>query len=242
MKILAVDGASAAASAAVVEDDILVAEYTINYKMTHSTTLLPMIDNMTKSIGLDMEDVDAFAVTKGPGSYTGLRIAGATVKGFGLAVKKPIVPVPTMDAMAYNLVSSGCLVCPIMDARRKQVYTGIYSFLGDDMHIVMSQRVMIIEDLISRLDEIGKKVMFLGDAAKVDYEIIEKNMKTEHYYAPASVNRSKASSLAVLASKYYREGKFVSATQYAPDYLMLPQAEKELKERQKHEGREINDN
>lgn len=232
MRILAIDSSSMTATVAIITDDVLTAEYTINFKKTHSQTLLPMIDEVRKMIELDMETVDAIAVAGGPGSYTGLRIGSATAKGFGLALNKPIINVPTMDALAYNLFSSQYIVCPIMDARRGQVYTGIYRFNGTEMEIIKPQCIMMIQDLICELDNIGEPVMFAGDAIPVDRKIIDEAMKTEHHYAPASINRPKASSLATLAAAYYSEGKVETAKQHKPEYLRLSQAERELKEKQ----------
>lgn len=232
MRILAIDSSSMVATIAVVTDDVLTAEYTINFKKTHSQTLLPMIDEISKMIELDMETIDAVAIAGGPGSYTGLRIGSATAKGFGLALKKPIINVPTMDALAYNFFSSRYIVCPIMDARRGQVYTGIYRFNGTEMEIIKPQCIMMIQDLIVELDKIGEPVMFLGDAIPVDQAIIDKTMTIEHHYAPASMNRQKASSLASLASIYYKKGKTETAKEHKPEYLRLSQAERELKEKQ----------
>lgn len=229
MRILAIDSSSMVATVAVTTDGVLNAEYTINHKKTHSQTLLPMIDEISKMIELDIKSVDAIAVTGGPGSYTGLRIGSATAKGIGLALGKPIINVPTIDALAYNLFSSQYIVCPIMDARRQQVYTGIYRFQGTDMEIIKPQCIMMIQDLIYELDKIGRPVMFLGDAITVDREIIDTTMATGHYYAPVSMNRHKASSLAALAEIYYKNGKVESAKEHRPEYLRLSQAERELK-------------
>ena len=128
MKIIGIDSSGLVASVAILEDNKLVAEYTVNNKKTHSQTLLPMLEEIVASSGLDMKEIDAIAIAAGPGSFTGLRIGSATAKGLGLALKKPIVPVSTLEALAYNLYGTDSLVCPIMDARRNQVYTGIYEF------------------------------------------------------------------------------------------------------------------
>ena len=128
MKILGLDSSGIVASVAIVEDENLIAEYTVNYKKTHSQTLLPMLDELAKMTELDLDTIDAIAVAAGPGSFTGLRIGSATAKGLGLALKKPLVEIPTVDALAYNLYDANALICPIMDARRSQVYTGIYCF------------------------------------------------------------------------------------------------------------------
>ena len=217
MRILAIDSSSLVASVAVVTDDILTAEYTINFKKTHSQTLLPMIDEISKMIELDMETIDAIAITGGPGSFTGLRIGSATAKGFGLALNKPIINVPTIDAMAYNFYSSNYIICPIMDARRQQVYTGIYYFEQTHMKILKEQCAISVEYLIDELDKIDEK------------------MKTEHLYAPCHMNRQRASSLAALAQIYYKNGKIEEASEHRPDYLRLSQAEREMLEKQKKE-------
>ena len=124
MKILALDSSGLVASVALVEDDILVAEYTMNYKKTHSQTLLPMLDEIKKAVNLDLESIDAIAVAAGPGSFTGLRIGSATAKGLGLALQKPLIGVPTVEALAYNLYDTDrdTVICPMMDARRNQIY------------------------------------------------------------------------------------------------------------------------
>ena len=152
MRILAIDSSSMVATVAVVTDGVLTAEYTINHKKTHSQTLLPMIDEIKKNIDLDMNTVDAIAIAGGPGSYTGLRIGSATAKGFGLALNIPIINIPTMDALAYNLFSSSFVICPIMDARREQVYTGIYKFNGTTMEVIKPQCIMMIRDLVKELN------------------------------------------------------------------------------------------
>ena len=126
MKILALDSSGLVASVAVVENDNLIAEYTMNYKKTHSQTLVPMLDEIRNMIELDMQTIDAIAVAAGPGSFTGLRIGSATAKGLGLALNKPLISVPTVDGLAYNLYGSDKVICPLMDARRNQVYTGLY--------------------------------------------------------------------------------------------------------------------
>ena len=128
MRVLAIDSSGLTATVAVVEDTQTIAEYTVNYKKTHSQTLLPMIDEMVRMVDADLKDIDAIAVAGGPGSFTGLRIGSATAKGLGLALDKPLIHVPTVDAMAYSMYGCEDIICPIMDARRKQVYTGLYSF------------------------------------------------------------------------------------------------------------------
>ena len=128
MKILAIDSSGMTATVAVAEDRKLIAEYSVNYKKTHSQTLLPMLDALREMTDLDLGSIDAIAVAGGPGSFTGLRIGSATAKGIGLALDKPLVHVPTLEGMAWNLWGSEDLIWPMMDASRSQVYTGKDSF------------------------------------------------------------------------------------------------------------------
>ena len=157
MKILGLDSSGIVASVAVVEDEILTAEYTVNYKKTHSQTLLPMLDEVAKMTELDLDTVDAIAVAGGPGSFTGLRIGSATAKGLGLALKKPLISVPTVEALAYNLYDTQGLICPIMDARRNQVYTGIYRFKDHRLQTVEDQMAVPIEELLAKLEQYGER-------------------------------------------------------------------------------------
>lgn len=231
MRILAIDSSAMVATVAIVTDGIITAEYTINHKKTHSQTLLPMIDEIIKMTETDKDSIDAIAITGGPGSYTGLRIGSATAKGIGLALDIPIINVPTMDALAYNFYSSQYVICPIMDARRNQVYTGIYHFDGCKMEVIKPQCIMMIQDLILELDQMKKPVMFLGDAVEIQHKTIDEMMKTGHHFAPANMCRHRATSVAALAELYYKKGKIETAKEHKPDYLRASQAERELKEK-----------
>ena len=154
MRVLGIESSSLVASVAIVTDGILTAEYTVNLKKTHSQTLLPMIDEVIRMLEIELESIDAIAVSGGPGSFTGLRIGSATAKGLGLAMKKPLIHVPTVDAMAYNLYGTDALICPIMDARRNQVYTGLYHF-QDGFEIVKEQQPADIKELVEELNQRG---------------------------------------------------------------------------------------
>lgn len=231
MKILGIDSSGIVASVAVTEGETLLAEYTVNYKKTHSQTLLPMLDEVAKMTELDLDTIDVIAVAAGPGSFTGLRIGSATAKGLGLALKKPLIPVPTADALAYNLYDVKGLICPIMDARRNQVYTGIYKFQNHEMAIVKEQDALSIQELLEVLNGIGKKVIFLGDGVPVCKEIIKENCKVEYSFAPAHLSRQRAGAVAALAGIYFAQGRIQTATEHQPDYLRVSQAERERAER-----------
>lgn len=240
MKILAIESSSLVASAAIVEDDILVAEYTVNYKVTHSQTLLPMIDEIIRMTQTDKKSIDAIAVSGGPGSYTGLRIGSATAKGLGMALDIPLIHVPTLKAMAYNAYGYGGIICPIMDARRSQVYTGIYEFEGGVFNTLWDDCAVSFDELLEKLEELAvkrnKKIIFIGDGIPVYREKIAGYFANEKAYefAPASMNRQRAASVAALACIYYSEGRTETAAEHLPEYLRLSQAERELKEREQH--------
>lgn len=238
MRILALDSSGLVASVAVAEADEkeerIIAEYTINYKKTHSQTLLPMLDEAAKMIELDMESIDAIAVAAGPGSFTGLRIGSATAKGLGLALNKPLIAVPTLEGLAYNLCGTEKIVCPIMDARRGQVYTGIYEFRENELIVLEGQMAIAIEALGSKLLKYDRGIVFLGDGVPVFRECLkEKILAGKNIsFAPCNMNRQRAASVAALGIRYYREGKLEGAAEHRPEYLRVSQAERERKERQ----------
>lgn len=239
MKILALDSSGLVASAALVEDDNLIAEYTIQYKKTHSQTLLPMLEEIRDMVELDLNTVDAIAVAAGPGSFTGLRIGSATAKGLAFALDKPIVPVPTVEGLAYQMYGTDALVCPIMDARRNQVYTGIYEFIyyedKYDMRVVKEQCAAAFDEIAEALNNLGRKVIFLGDGVPVFRERMAEVMQVPYTLAPAHRNRQSAACIAALGSLYYAQGKVESGADHAPVYLRLSQAERERAESQSGE-------
>ncbi len=224
------DSSSLVASVAVVADDIMVAEYTINYKKTHSQTLLPMLDEIVKTIELDMNTIDAIAVAAGPGSFTGLRIGSATAKGLGLALGKPLIPVPTIAGMAYNFfgIAEDTVICPIMDARREQVYTGLYTFCNGEFVTLCEQDAMYIRELIASLNERGRKVIFAGDGIPVFKAIIDAECRVPYEYAPAHLSRQRSGAIAALGAVLYSKGIVESAAEHKPEYLRKSQAEREM--------------
>ncbi|MBY0758904.1 tRNA (adenosine(37)-N6)-threonylcarbamoyltransferase complex dimerization subunit type 1 TsaB [Sellimonas caecigallum] len=235
MRILAMDSSGLTASIAVVEEEQILCEYTMNYKKTHSQTLLPMLDDAVRMTGLSLDSIDAIAVAGGPGSFTGLRIGSATAKGLGLALDKPLIHIPTVDAMAYRLYGFGGLICPIMDARRNQVYTGVYRF-ENSFEIVERQMAEDIVKLAELLNSYGEKVVFLGDGVPVYKEKIRECVTVPFSFAPPHLNRQSAAAVGALGLVYAKEGKLENARDHQPDYLRVSQAERERMEREK--GRE----
>lgn len=243
MRILALDSSGLVAGVAVLEsenekkDAQTIAEYTVNYKKTHSQTLLPMLDEIVKMTELDLDTIDAIAIASGPGSFTGLRIGSATAKGLGLALKKPLVEVPTLEGLAYNLCGTEGLICPIMDARRGQVYTGIYACADNELKVMEEQMAVPIEELAEKLKKYNQKVTFLGDGVLAFRERLKNELLADMkiQFAPAHLNRQRAAAVGALGMNYYREGRTVTAMEHRPDYLRVSQAERERAEREKKE-------
>lgn len=241
MKILALDSSGMTASVAVVEDDKLTAEYSINYKKTHSQTLVPMLDAVKQMTELDLATVDAIAIAAGPGSFTGLRIGSATAKGLGLVLGKPIVPVPTVDGLAYQMYGTEKLICPIMDARRNQVYTGLYEFRKDSennpvsytLYALKEQCAVPIEEIAKCCNDYGREVIFLGDGVPVFAEKLKMLLEVPYSFAPAHRRMQSAAAVGVYGGILFRQGIYESAAEHKPNYLRLSQAERERLEREK---------
>ena len=239
MRIFAIESSGLVAGVAVVEGDLVneetVAEYTVNFKKTHSQTLLPMLDETAKMIELDLDTIDAVAVSGGPGSFTGLRIGSATAKGLGLALHKPLIHIPTLHGLAYNLCGTDSIVCPIMDARRGQVYTGVFEFDGNALVVLKEQMAVSIEELGEELHNFDRRVIFLGDGVPVFKEALTERIMVGRRisFAPANMNRQRAASVGALALRYYSEGRIESAGEHRPDYLRMSQAERERKEKER---------
>lgn len=241
MTIIGIESSALVASVAIAAEDKVVAEYTMNNQKTHSQTLLPMLDEIVRAAGIDISSVDAIAISRGPGSFTGLRIGSATAKGLGLALDKPLVEVPTLDALAYNLYGTGdALVVPIMDARRQEVYSGIYEFVpagesGDGegcfgnmiMRTVEAETAGPLSELVGRLNALGRKVIFLGDGVPVYGELLMREMKCGYSFAPAHLSRQRAAAVAILGAEMFASGIWTSAAGHAPTYLRVSQAERE---------------
>ena len=251
MKILAIDSSGLTATVALVEDDRTIAEYTVDYKKTHSQTLLPMISEMMEMVEMDIASVDAIAVSGGPGSFTGLRIGSATAKGLGLALNKPLVHVPTVDALAYSVYGCQDIICPIMDARRNQVYTGVYTFAPKDsgteenpvreyaFRVLKMQMAAPVSDLIRRLNNYGRPVIFLGDGVPVYRDILVQHLKVPCSFAPSYMNRQRAAVVGALGLRYYEMGNYETAAEHKPEYLRVSQAERERAEREKNAVPEV---
>lgn len=228
MKILAIESSAVTASVAIVDEDSVLANYTINHKKTHSQTLLPMIDEICRMTETEVEDLDAIAVSIGPGSFTGLRIGVATAKGIALAKDKPMVAVKTLEALAYNLYGSSKTIVPIMDAKRKHVYSAIYKFEEGKLVELRKTNLISIEDLTKELNESYEDVIFLGDGINVASDYFNENLSINYSFASLLNRLQNAASLGLRALGLAKEGKLVSSDEVKPDYLRPSQAEREL--------------
>ena len=191
-----------------------------------------MIEEIVSMLGIELKQIDAIAVANGPGSFTGLRIGSATAKGLGLALNKPIIPVPTTQGIAANVYGTIGILCPLMDAKRNQVYTGLYRYNQEGFEIVEDQMAVSIEEIIEKVNKIGEPVTYLGDGADVFAKILAEKTIVPYSFAPMHCSKQRAGALAVRAIDLYERGMVQTAAEHEPEYLRLSQAERELKERQ----------
>lgn len=235
MKILAVDASGQVASVAVATENGILAEYSVDYLKTHSQTLLPMIDEILKMTDTEKTALDAIAVSEGPGSFTGLRIGVATVKGLAAALEKPVIAVPTLEMLAANFLGSNELICPMMDARRNQVYTAVYRCEGEKLVPVVAQKACALNEILAELNGLGQPVVLLGDGVDAYKAQIQAGITLSYRFAALHQNRQRAGSLATLALQKAKNGQMMPGSELVPEYLRLSQAERERLER----GQEI---
>lgn len=246
MKVLAVDSSSATASVALTDNEKLVSEFFINAGLTHSETLAPMIESVIKYAGFKSQDIDLYAVTCGPGSFTGLRIGLAIVKAMAFTHKKPCVEVSSLEALAYNFLETGVnkyakrknedIICACMDARRGGVYNALFKadFKPQNEKIVRlsEDRAIFVENLNAELQNTYSDIYFVGDGASMCYNDIRENYKYDNMYLISEKNcHIKASNVAIIGKKLYESGTYVNACDLSLNYIRIPQAERLLKEK-----------
>jgi tRNA threonylcarbamoyladenosine biosynthesis protein TsaB len=223
MKILALDSTAKTSSVAVLEDENLLGLFSSNIQNTHSETLLPMVKAMLESLRLTNDDIDAYAVSEGPGSFTGVRIGAATIKGLAFSRQKPCVGVSTIEALYENLADYGGIVCPIMNARRGQVYTG--AFL--DGKRILDDTCMMLDDLIPMLEKTGAPIRFNGDG----YDLVKGREIVGLKETPELLRYQNAYSVGRVALRKIKEEKYTTDEALRVEYLRKPQAEREREER-----------
>ncbi len=227
MKILAVDTSATAASVAVAEENKIIGAFSINTALTHSQTLIPMVDDLLDKTGMCIDDIDAIAVNAGPGSFTGVRIGVAAVKGMAFNRNLPCVSISTLHSMAYNMLGSECVVCAVMDARCSQVYNAMFKVSGDKVERLTDDRALALSDLKIELQKYEEKVVLVGDGAEVCSNYL-KNELENVFLAPINNRIQNATSVACAAFEMLAKGDTMTSAELMPTYLRLPQAQREL--------------
>jgi len=228
MHILAIDTTGLAASVALVTEGKTVAEFTLSHEMTHSQTIMPLVEHMADTLQFPLADIDGIACASGPGSFTGLRIGVATAKGLAFALGKKIVPVPTLDALAYNVFETEAVIAPIMDARRNQVYTALYRWENSKLLRLTDYLAEDIGVVIERAAAYGKAV-FLGDGVPVHHAML--TACNGFVLAPPHLNMQRAAAVGAYALAAIGQERWVTADAFAPFYIRPSQAEREAAER-----------
>ena len=238
MYILALESTGPHASVALTDENGNIEEIVNPGRLNHLETMIPMVDQLIKKCGLRLSDVTAVAASRGPGSFTGIRIGVTTARTLAQALGIETIGVPTLNAFCYNQRDFDGLICPVFDARRNQVYTGIYEFRGNPMEVLEPQMAVDIEVIAEKLCERQQDVIFLGDGVPVFKDklcngLMDKlhDCGKEFYFAPAHVNKQRAGAVGALALRYLEEGKTETAEEHQPEYLRMAQAERERAEK-----------
>lgn len=229
MIVLSIDSSSKVATVALLKDDLLIGEYVLNDKKEHSVLLMPMIENLLKESNLSIDDIDGYVVSKGPGSFTGLRIGMATIKGLSFGSNKPYISISSLEALAYSVSCFDGIICSIMDALRSNVYTALYKNNNGSLETLMEPTPMELEDLIKLLNEKEEKVIFTGDCLNKHKDYIQSNFPNAQF-APSHLSIIRASSLGEIGLNKLKAGIFDDPNS-SPMYLKKPQAERELERR-----------
>ncbi len=226
MKILALESSAVACSACLTEDEHLVAESYVNCGLTHSVTLLPMAEELLKRCGVQLPDIDLFAVAAGPGSFTGVRIGVSECKGLGWALEKPCAKVSTLEAMAWGASAATGRLCPVMDARRGQVYNALFASDGNSVTRLSPDRAIGLDELARELEGQGEEQLLVGDGAQLSYEAL-RSRGVPVRLMPEGLRFQRAWGAARAALELARTGRLVSAGELVPEYHRLSQAERE---------------
>ncbi len=220
MKVLALETATKAGSIAIVdENEGLIGEVRIDVNIAHAERLMSSVQWLIESSKIPINSIDAFAVSIGPGSFTGLRIGLSTAKGFSYSANRPIVPVSTLDAFARTLYFCPHFICPMLDARKNEIYTGLYKWEGGLLKKIISETAIRPDDFIK---EIKQPTVFLGDGAKTYKKIISDTLQDKAFFAPASGMSPCASSVAEIAIEKLKDGVFTDPADLKPFYIRKP--------------------
>lgn len=235
MKILCMDTTAKVSSVSIVNDEKILGEYQVHLPFTHSQTAMPMVEQLLKTCGFEVADMDAFAVSTGPGSFTGLRISLAAIKGMAFAVGKPCIGISTLDALAQNVADTNGTICAVMDARCRQVYQALYQAENGVVTKLTEDRAIFLSDLTEELMSLKKSIILVGDGADLCYNELKDVLPDLHLASPQN-RYQRASSVGQLALQKLNDGLAVDASAILPQYLRLPQAERERNARLKSQG------
>ncbi len=227
MKLLTLEASSVSASVCITEDTTLLAQSFQNCGLTHSTTLLPMADHVLRTSQLTIHDLDAIAVTVGPGSFTGIRIGVATAKGIADGHDLPCIPVSSLIGNAWNVTLTDRLICPVMDARRNQLYNALFTIQNGVPVRLTEDRLILMENLRKELISQEKSVLLVGDGAQICYNNFMQTTGLDVTVAPSGLQYPAAYGAAMEAYRLYQNGMTVPAAELTPLYLRQPQAVRE---------------
>ena len=230
MKVLAIDTSGANCSVAIMDEEKVVCDFNLSIGKTHSETLLPMVDELCKTSKIDLSDVDVFACGIGPGSFTGLRIGIATIKGFALAQNKPVIGVSTLEALANNIAAFDGLICSVLDARNNNVYAGIFKHKNEKVALQGDYITEDLDTLIEVLKSKNEKIMFVGDGATSFRHQFEDALNENALFAPIHLNNQLSSSVAKVALERALKNDYDDADMLNPMYLRKSQAERTFEE------------
>lgn len=237
MIVLSMDSSSLVTTVALLKDEHLLGEFTLNFKREHSVILMEKIEMLLKDCNIDISEIDGFVVSKGPGSFTGLRIGMATVKGLSMGSNKPYLSISSLDALAYSLVNFDGIICPIMDALRDSVFTCMYKSSNGELSKVIDYSALSLDELVEVLQQKDEPVIFTGDGVyKYKEYLLEKLPNAK--FAPNHLSVVRASALGELGMELLRKGQYDDMNS-SPLYLKKPQAERELEQRMKMQNGHI---
>lgn len=225
MKVLGIETSTRVGSVAIVEEEKVIVEHTLNTKETHTSRLMLMIDYILKAARLSIHEMDALAVSLGPGSFTGLRIGLATAQGLCLALRKPLMGIPTLNAFAHNIFCTPHLICPLLDARKGEVYTALYRYQmpsGQELQKLTDDLVLPLNEFLSKIDDV---TIFLGDTLRDCRGLIEKRLEEKALFAPYYLNFPRAANVAMLGLRKLKAGERADLSKIEPLYIRRVEAE-----------------
>lgn len=233
MKILGIDSSAKSASVAVVDNGKILSSFYINTGLTHSQTLMPMLENALECSGVKLKDIDLIAVNVGPGSFTGIRIGVAAAKGLADTLNIKVCPVSTLESMAYNLVQSECIAAAVMDARCSQVYTSLFRIKDGVVERITDDNALLIDQLADVLSRFDEEIVLVGDGADLCYKAM--SSKISNLKIATEAYKYQNASSVCFAAQNVPEENYLEGKDIVPEYLRLPQAERELINKRKGE-------